>query len=634
MHWKEGMDRIMNDISKIRNVAIIAHIDHGKTTLLDSIFRATRLFRENAKVEDRVMDNDELERERGITIRSKHCSVQWKDYLINIIDTPGHADFSGEVERVLCMVDSVLLLVDANEGPMPQTRYVLMRALKARLKPIVVLNKVDRPNANVQAALNATFDLFLELGATDEQADFPVLYGSGLHGWFVKDMEDEEREGMDALFETIINYVPAPLGDVNKPFLMQATTLTWNNYIGRVGCGRILQGKIRKGDTIVRTSTRWQDKDKGEWEITGRELAKVNHLWVTKGLKPVEIEEASAGDVVWIAGPEDIMIGDTLSFEENADSLLTPLDIEEPTVSMFFLVNSGPFAGKEGKPVTLRQMKERLMQEARANVALKVEDIGRPDGLKVSGRGELHLAILIEEMRREGMEFCVSRPEVIIKYDNDNNLLEPLEQLIIDVPEEYQGVVIEKISKRKGEFMSVQNLGTGLLRLEFNIPTRGLIGYRTEFLTDTRGLGIMSSRFIGYDLWRGEISGRNRGSMVSMDTGEATSYQLDNLQHRGTLFISPMDQVYEGMIIGEHSRPNDLPCNPTKKKHVTNHRSASKDTPIILDVPRKLTLDAALEWIAEDELVEVTPFSVRVRKSILRQEDRKKAAKKVAVTVN
>lgn len=634
MHWKEGMDRIMNDISKIRNVAIIAHIDHGKTTLLDSIFRATRLFRENAKVEERVMDNDELERERGITIRSKHCSVQWKDYLINIIDTPGHADFSGEVERVLCMVDSVLLLVDANEGPMPQTRYVLMRALKAGLKPIVVLNKVDRPNANVQAALNATFDLFLELGATDEQADFPVLYGSGLHGWFVKDMEHEEREGMDALFETIINYVPAPLGDVNKPFLMQATTLTWNNYIGRVGCGRILQGKIRKGDTIVRTSTRWQDKDKGEWEITGRELAKVSHLWVTKGLKPVEVEEASAGDVVWVAGPEDIMIGDTLSFEENTDSVLTPLDIEEPTVSMFFLVNSGPFAGKEGKPVTLRQMKERLMQEARANVALKVEDIGRPDGLKVSGRGELHLAILIEEMRREGMEFCVSRPEVITKYDNDNNLLEPLEQLIIDVPEEYQGVVIEKISKRKGEFMSVQNLGTGLLRLEFNIPTRGLIGYRTEFLTDTRGLGIMSSRFIGYDLWRGEISGRNRGSMVSMDTGEATSYQLDNLQHRGTLFISPMDQVYEGMIIGEHSRPNDLPCNPTKKKHVTNHRSASKDTPIILDVPRKLTLDAALEWIAEDELVEVTPFSVRVRKSILRQEDRKKAAKKVAVTVN
>lgn len=619
----------MNDISKIRNVAIVAHIDHGKTTLLDSVFRATRLFRENAKVEERIMDSDELERERGITIRSKHCSVQWNGYLINIIDTPGHADFSGEVERILYMVDSVLLLVDANEGPMPQTRYVLMRALKAGLKPIVVLNKVDRPNANVQEALNATFDLFLELGATDEQADFPVLYGSGLDGWFVKDLEHDKREGMDALFETIISYVPAPVGDIRKPFLMQATTLTWNNYIGRVGCGRILQGKIKKGDLIVRTSTAWLDRNKGEWNVTGQEIAKVSHLWMMQGLKPVEVDEASAGDVVWISGPEDILIGDTLSAEENSDVALAPLDIEEPTVSMFFLVNNGPFAGKEGKPVTLRQIKDRLIQEARVNVALKVEDIGRPDGLKVSGRGELHLAILIEEMRREGMEFCVSRPEVITKYDEEHNLLEPIEQLIIDIPEEYQGVVIEKISRRKGEFVSVQNLGTGLLRLEFNIPTRGLIGYRTEFLTDTRGLGIMSSRFIGYDLWRGEIKGRNRGSMVSMDTGEATSYQLDSLQHRGTLFISPMDEVYEGMVIGEHSRPNDLPCNPTKKKHVTNHRSASKDTPIILDVPRKLTLDAALEWIAEDELVEVTPLSVRVRKSILRQDERKKAAKKV-----
>jgi len=619
----------MNDISKIRNVAIVAHIDHGKTTLLDSVFRATRLFRENAKVEERVMDSDELERERGITIRSKHCSVRWNGYLINIIDTPGHADFSGEVERILYMVDSVLLLVDANEGPMPQTRYVLMRALKAGLKPIVVLNKVDRPNANVQEALNATFDLFLELGATDEQADFPVLYGSGLDGWFVRDLEHDKREGMDALFETIISYVPAPVGDIRKPFLMQATTLTWNNYIGRVGCGRILQGKIKKGDLIVRTSTAWLDRDRGEWSITGRETARVSHLWMTEGVKPVEVDEASAGDVVWISGPEDILIGDTLSAEENSDVALAPLDIEEPTVSMFFLVNNGPFAGKEGKPVTLRQIKDRLIQEARVNVALKVEDIGRPDGLKVSGRGELHLAILIEEMRREGMEFCVSRPEVITKYDEEHNLLEPIEQLIIDIPEEYQGVVIEKISRRKGEFVSVQNLGTGLLRLEFNIPTRGLIGYRTEFLTDTRGLGIMSSRFIGYDLWRGEITGRNRGSMVSMDTGVATSYQLDSLQHRGTLFISPMDEVYEGMVIGEHSRPNDLPCNPTKKKHVTNHRSASKDTPIILDVPRKLTLDAALEWIAEDELVEVTPLSVRVRKSILRQDERKKAAKKV-----
>ncbi len=618
----------MRDLAKIRNVAIIAHIDHGKTTLLDSIFRAARVFRENARVEERVMDNNELERERGITIRAKHCSVEWGDTLINIIDTPGHADFSGEVERVLSMVDSVLLLVDANEGPMPQTRYVLMRALKAGLKPIVVVNKVDRPNASVQNALNSTFDLFFELGATEEQADFPVLYGSGLHGWFVRDLEKDERKGMDALFETIVENVPPPSGDPEKPFLLQATTLAWNDYIGRIGCGKVLQGRIRTGDPILRTSTAWAGPDRKKWEVCGMESAKVTHLWVSRGLQLVEVEEVGAGDVVWIAGPEEIGIGDTLASTEIQDVVLPPLTIEEPTVSMFFLVNTGPFSGKEGRAVTLRQIRDRLMREARVNVALRVEDIGRPDGIKVSGRGELHLAILIEEMRREGMEFCVSRPEVITARDEQGNLLEPIEQLIIDVPEEHQGVVIEKVSKRKGEFTSVQNLGTGLLRLEFNIPTRGLIGYRSEFLTDTRGLGIMSSRFIGYDLWRGEVAGRNRGSLVSMDTGEATSYQLENLQERGTLFISPMDRVYEGMVVGEHSRANDLPCNPTKKKHVTNHRSATKDNTVILDVPRRLTLDSALEWIAEDELVEVTPLSVRVRKTILNHDARKKAARK------
>ncbi len=618
----------MRDLAKIRNVAIIAHIDHGKTTLLDSIFRAARVFRENARVEERVMDNNELERERGITIRAKHCSVEWGDTLINIIDTPGHADFSGEVERVLSMVDSVLLLVDANEGPMPQTRYVLMRALKAGLKPIVVVNKVDRPNASVQNALNSTFDLFFELGATEEQADFPVLYGSGLHGWFVRDLEKDERKGMDALFETIVENVPPPSGDPEKPFLLQATTLAWNDYIGRIGCGKVLQGRIRTGDPILRTSTAWAGPDRKKWEVCGTESAKVTHLWVSRGLQLVEVEEVGAGDVVWIAGPEEIGIGDTLASTEIQDVVLPPLTIEEPTVSMFFLVNTGPFSGKEGRAVTLRQIRDRLMREARVNVALRVEDIGRPDGIKVSGRGELHLAILIEEMRREGMEFCVSRPEVITARDEQGNLLEPIEQLIIDVPEEHQGVVIEKVSKRKGEFTSVQNLGTGLLRLEFNIPTRGLIGYRSEFLTDTRGLGIMSSRFIGYDLWRGEVAGRNRGSLVSMDTGEATSYQLENLQERGILFISPMDRVYEGMVVGEHSRANDLPCNPTKKKHVTNHRSATKDNTVILDVPRRLTLDSALEWIAEDELVEVTPLSVRVRKTILNHDARKKAARK------
>lgn len=618
----------MRDIGKIRNVAIIAHIDHGKTTLLDSVFRAARVFRENAKVEERVMDNNELERERGITIRAKHCSVEWKDTLINIIDTPGHADFSGEVERVLSMVDSVLLLVDANEGPMPQTRYVLMRALKAGLKPIVVVNKVDRPNASVQNALNATFDLFFELGATEEQADFPVLYGSGLHGWFVRDMERDEHAGMDALFETIVENVAPPSGDPGKPFLLQSTTLAWNDYIGRIGCGKVLQGRVKVGDPILRTGTSWKGHDRKDWEVSGRESAKVTHLWVTHGLQLVEAEEVGAGDVVWIAGPEEIQIGDTLAAAETPDIVLPPLTIEEPTVSMFFLVNTGPFSGKEGRAVTLRQIRDRLMREARVNVALRVEDLGRPDGIKVSGRGELHLAILIEEMRREGMEFCVSRPEVITDRDFEGNLLEPIEQLIIDVPEEHQGVVIEKVSKRKGEFTSVQNLGTGLLRLEFNIPTRGLIGYRNEFLTDTRGLGIMSSRFIGYDLWRGEVTGRSRGSLVSMDTGEATSYQLENLQERGTLFVSPMDRVYEGMVVGEHARTNDLPCNPTKKKHVTNHRSATKDNTVILDVPRRLTLDTALEWIAEDELVEVSPLSVRVRKIILNHDARKKAARR------
>jgi GTP-binding protein len=620
----------MRDIEKIRNVAIIAHIDHGKTTLLDSVFRAARVFRDNAKVEERVMDNNELERERGITIRAKHCSVEWKDTLINIIDTPGHADFSGEVERVLSMVDSVLLLVDANEGPMPQTRYVLMRALKAGLKPIVVVNKVDRPNASVQNALNATFDLFFELGATDEQADFPVLYGSGLHGWFVRDLERDEHMGMDALFETIVENVAPPSGDPGKPFLLQSTTLAWNDYIGRIGCGKVLQGRVKVGDPILRTGTTWKGHDRKEWEVSGRESAKVTHLWVTHGLQLVEVEEVGAGDVVWIAGPEEIQIGDTLAAAETPDIVLAPLTIEEPTVSMFFLVNTGPFSGKEGRAVTLRQIRDRLMREARVNVALRVEDLGRPDGIKVSGRGELHLAILIEEMRREGMEFCVSRPEVITDRDFEGNLLEPIEQLIIDVPEEHQGVVIEKVSKRKGEFTSVQNLGTGLLRLEFNIPTRGLIGYRNEFLTDTRGLGIMSSRFIGYDLWRGEVTGRSRGSLVSMDTGEATSYQLENLQERGILFVSPMDRVYEGMVVGEHARTNDLPCNPTKKKHVTNHRSATKDNTVILDVPRRLTLDTALEWIAEDELVEVSPLSVRVRKIILNHDARKKAARRGA----
>ena len=629
----------MNSIERIRNVAIIAHIDHGKTTLIDSIFRSAHLFRENERVVERVMDNNELERERGITIRAKHCSVEWKDYLINIIDTPGHADFSGEVERILSMVDSVLLLVDANEGPMPQTRYVLMRSLRLGLRPIVIVNKVDRPNADPVGALHKTFDLFVELGATDEQCDFPVLYGSGLHGWISREADPEKREGMEALFETLIESVPAPAGNPEAPFLMQVSTIGWRDHIGRTATGRVLQGTLRKGDDIKRVSTRWKsatvlddedDTSSDDMEITGPFNERVTYLWTTHGLDTVQIEEVFAGDIVTLAGPKEINIGDTIAAAELENFAMPPLEIEEPTVSMLFLVNTGPLAGRDGKAVTIREIRARLDRELRTNVALRVEDIGRRDGVKVSGRGELHLAILIEEMRREGMELCVSPPEVITQTDGKGRLLEPMEELNIDVPSDYQGIVIEKVSLRKGELTHMNNDGRGLVRLEFRIPTRGLIGYRNDFLTDTRGMGIMSSRFVGYGLWAGEIVSRGRGSMISMDNGVATSYSLENLQQRGTLFISPMEPVYEGMIIGENARPNDMPCNPTKRKALTNHRAAGRDNSDTLDVPRRLTLDTVLEWIASDELVEVTPKTVRPRKAIIDAEERKREEKRRA----
>ncbi|MBN2311123.1 MAG: translational GTPase TypA [Candidatus Hydrogenedentes bacterium] len=628
----------MASADKIRNVAIIAHIDHGKTTLIDSIFRAAHVFRDNARVATRIMDNNELERERGITIRSKHCAVEWDGHLINIIDTPGHADFSGEVERVLSMVDSVLLLVDANEGPMPQTRYVLMRALRLGLRPIVLVNKVDRPSAEPARALDKTFDLFVELGATDEQCDFPVLYGSGLHGWLVRDLDTEPHEGMQALFKTIIQEVPAPGGDADAPFLMQVSTLGWRDHIGRAGTGRVLQGRLRRGEPIVRTTTRRRGAEwfptregvHGDWEVVGTEAGRSTYLWVTRGLESVPCDEVSAGDIVTIAGPEALSIGDTISAPGLEDCARPPLDIEQPTVSVLFLVNNGPFAGQDGTAVTVRQLKTRLERELRTNVALRVEDAGRSDAMKVSGRGELHLAILIEEMRREGMEFCVSQPEIITRRGHDGELLEPFEELIIDIPIEFQGTVIEKLAQRKGQLVNIQNNGAGLLRLEFTIATRGLIGYRSEFLTDTRGLGIMASRFTGYEPWCGHVTIRSRGSLISMDTGLVTAYSLENLQQRGTLFVSPMDPVYAGMIVGENSRPGDLACNPTKRKALTNHRASGKDHSPGLDVPRLLTLDACLEWIAADELVEVTPKSVRVRKAILDVEGRKRDQKRCA----
>jgi GTP-binding protein len=628
--------------SKIRNLAIVAHIDHGKTTLIDSIFRATSVFRENARVEERVMDSSDLEKERGITIRAKHCTVEWQGYRINIIDTPGHADFSGEVERILSMVDSVLLLVDANEGPMPQTRYVLMRALRLGLRPIVIVNKADRPTADPHHALDLTFDLFIELGATDHQTDFPVLYGSGLDGWLVRDLSTDMPKGLDALFEMIVAEVPAPRVNLEAPFRMQISTLAWSDYIGQIGCGRVLSGVHRQGDPLVRTTTR-QPEDyvlgaaprgsdgDASWEVNTVEPTRSSHLWVTDGLERTEVDEIAAGDIIWLSGPDEIGIGDTLSAPEFPEPALPPLDIEEPTVSMFFLVNTGPFAGSEGRAVTLRQIKDRLERECRVNVALRVEDLGRADGVKVSGRGELHLAILIEEMRREGMEICVSRPEVITRRDAKNRLLEPMEELLVDVPEEHQGIVIEKLARRKGELTAMYAAhDSGLVRMEFSLPTRGLLGYRTEFLTDTRGLGIMVSRFAGYGPWVGDVAQRERGSLISVDTGVATGYSLENLQPRGTLFISPMERVYTGMVVGEHTRPADLGCNPTKAKKLGNYRSENKEIDVGLKVPRTMTLDQALEWIAPDELVEVTPLSVRVRKSILEAEGRKRADKRAA----
>jgi GTP-binding protein len=619
----------MTPVDHIRNLAIVAHIDHGKTTLIDSVFKATSTFRDNQQVAKRLMDNNELERERGITIRSKHCTVNWHDYLINIIDTPGHADFSGEVERVLSMVDCVLLLVDANEGPMPQTRYVLMRALRLGLRPIVVVNKVDRPNARPDDALNKTFDLFIELGATDEQAHFPVLYGSGLDGWFVRDLDTEKHRTMDALFETIIAEVPPPRVDENGPFLMQVSSLDWSDYIGQIGCGRVLQGRLKKGELFHRMVTHWSDssRQKQHFVVSETSPERAVHMWVTRGLQRIDVEEVNAGDIVWLAGLEKISIGDTFSLDANPEAALKPLDIEEPTLSMFFLVSNGPFSGQDGKAIMLRQLKERLVREMHTNVAMRAEDVGRADGIKVSGRGELHLSILIEEMRREGLEFCVSRPEVLTHTDEDGNTVEPMEQLIIDSPIDYQGVIIEKLARRKGELLGVDNSLAETIRMEFEIPTRGLFGYRAEFLTDTRGMGVMASRFTGFGAWRGEIISRTKGSVVSMENGPATAYSIEGLQERATIFVEPTERIYAGQIVGENQRPDDLPCNPTKKKALTNHRSSTKDITTTLSVPRKLTLEQAMEWIRDDELVEVTPKNIRVRKAILDAEQRRRVHK-------
>ncbi len=598
---------------KIRNIAIIAHIDHGKTTLLDQMLKQSNVFRDNEKVPERVMDSYDQEQERGITIFAKHTSVFFEDYKINIIDTPGHADFSGEVERVLGLVNSVLLIVDAQEGPMPQTRFVLSQALKMGIRPIVVLNKIDRPHANPDRALNLTFDLFVELGATDAQLDFPIIYASGLQGFAMKNLGDPQVD-LKPLFELVISFVPAPPGNLELPFLMQSTTLTYDDYVGRQACGRILEGKVKKGDMVARV---YKDGHPTQHKIVRIE----GYL----GLKKVEMEEAGVGDIVSLAGIPDVTIGDTICSPTQIIQL-PPIHLAEPTLTIEVMVNNGPFVGRDGKNVTMNKIKDRLTQEKRANISLKI-DMSREEAIEVSGRGELHLAVLMEAMRRESYEFVISKPRVIIK-EIDGVKSEPMENVHIEIPQEYSGSVIEELSRRRGEMRFLETNEHGITTLQFYIPTRGLMGYRGEFLTSTRGLGILTSVFENYAPWKGEIVGRQKGVMISGNQGKTTGYASFTLQERGSLFVAPGDEVYEGMIVGENSRDNDLVVNVTKEKQLTNIRAAGSDENIILTPPRKFTLETAIDFINEDEVVEITPKNIRLRKRLMKENERKRSEKK------
>jgi len=596
--------------NKIRNIAIIAHIDHGKTTLLDSLLKQSNVFRDNEKIPERVMDSYEQEKERGITIFAKHTSVFFEDFKINIIDTPGHADFSGEVERVLGLVNCVLLLVDAQEGPMPQTRFVLSQALKLGLHPIVVLNKVDRPHADPDRVLNQTFDLFVELGASDAQLDFPICYASGLQGIATLDPKVPSTD-LRPLFELIIKAVPPPPGNPDLPFLMQATTLTYDDYIGREACGRILEGTVKKGMPITRVDSHGHPTQHKVVRIEGYH-----------GLKKVEMDEAGVGDIINIGGIPDIMIGDTLC-DPSKIVHLPPITLAEPTLSVEMMVNSGPFVGKDGKHVTMNKIRDRLLQEQRANISLKIEENFRDDASRVSGRGELHLAVLIEAMRRENYEFTISKPQVIMKEVNGEQH-EPYENVHIEVPQEFSGNVIEALSRRKGEMRTLNTNEQNITTIEFLIPTRGLMGYRNEFLTMTRGLGIMTSIFDSYAPWKGDIPKRQRGVLISNALGRVTAYACNTLQERGTLFVAPGDEVYEGMIMGEHSRDNDLVVNATKGKQLTNVRASGSDETVQLTPPRTFSLEQSIDFIENDELVEVTPHFIRLRKRFLSENDRKR----------
>ncbi|AEM78396.1 translational GTPase TypA [Thermoanaerobacter wiegelii] len=597
----------------VRNIAIIAHVDHGKTTLVDAMLKQSGIFRANEKVEERILDFNDLERERGITILAKNTAVRYKDVKINIVDTPGHADFSGEVERVLKMVDGVLLLVDSFEGPMPQTRFVLSKALELDLKPIVVINKIDRPDARPQEVIDEVLDLFIELGANDDQIDFPVVYTSAKEGIAKLSLEEESHD-LRPLFDTILDYIPAPIGDIEAPLQLIVTTLDYDDYIGRIAIGKVVRGKIISGEEAAIC--------KRDGSI---QKVHINNLYQFEGLKRVQVEEASLGDIVAVSGISDIEIGETIADRDNPEAV-DFVRIEEPTVSMTFSVNTSPFAGTEGKYVTSRHLRERLFKELETNVALRVEETDSTDSFKVSGRGELHLSILIETMRREGYELQVSKPTVIFKEINGVKM-EPIELLTIDIPEEYMGVVMEKLGPRKAELMDMHTLKPGTIRLKFKIPTRGLIGYRSEFLTDTKGNGIMTSVFYDYAPYKGDIPSRTRGALVAFETGVATTYGLYNAQERGTLFVEPGTKVYEGMVVGVNSRSGDIDVNVCKKKHVTNLRSATADEALRLSPVKKMSLEEALEFIDNDELVEVTPQSIRIRKKILDSQQRYKNAK-------
>ena len=597
---------IRNDI---RNIAIIAHVDHGKTTLVDAMLKQSGVFRANEHVEERVMDSNDLERERGITILSKNTAVMHDGVKINILDTPGHADFGGEVERVLNMVDGVLLLVDAYEGPMPQTKYVLRKALEAHLKPIVVINKIDRPDQRVEEVVDEVLDLFIELNADEDQLEFPVVYASARNGIAKLSMEDDNNN-LEPLFKVILENIPAPDVDVEAPLQMLVNTLDYDNFIGRIVIGRVMRGTIHNGENVALMN---EDKVRP---------GKIGRLYAYQGLKRVEVDEAKAGDIVALMGLQDAEIGETIADKDNPEAL-KGIKIDEPTLSMVFSVNNSPFAGKEGEFVTSRHIRDRLFKEAETNVALRVEETESPDAYKVSGRGELHLSILIETMRREGFELQVGKPKVIMHRDETGTLQEPMEALTIDVPQDYMGAVMEGLGLRKAELQNMTEMA-GYLRMEFKIPARGLIGFRNQFLTDTKGNGIMNHVFAGYEDYKGEIPGRTRGSLVAFESGETTSYGIGNAQERGTMFVIPAEKIYEGQLVGENSREDDMDVNPCKKKHVSNMRASGSDEAIRLIPPRTFSLEQALEHINEDELVEVTPKSIRMRKKVLNRLERGK----------